>query len=63
MVFFGVLLSLFQSGNLVPVEGGLLVVLVVNGLLLVSFGRVNLVLNHVRVGRLQGQVLAGAGFV
>ena len=63
MVFFGVLLSLFQSGNLVPVEGGLLVVLVVNGLLLVRFGRVNLVFNHVRVGRLQGQVLAGAGFV
>ena len=63
MIFFGILLSLGQLGNLIAVVGGLFIILAFNGLLLVSLGRVNLIFDRCRVGGLQGQVLAGSGFV
>ena len=63
MIFFGILLSLGQLGNLIAIVGGLFIILAFNGLLLVSLGRVNLIFDRCRVGGLQGQVLAGSGFV
>ena len=48
---------------MVPVEGGLFVVLTFNGLLLVGFGGVNLIFNGVGINVLEGQILPGTCFV
>ena len=63
VVFFRCLLGLLQLSNLVTVEGGLFVVLVVNSLLLVGFSRVDLIFNRVWISRLQGEVLPGTSFI